>query len=208
VLDLGCGTGVVTIAAAARGFRVVGVDHSPEMLEIARRKVDDAGLADRVELEAGEADRLRFGAGEFDGVLCQGLLHHLPELGPCLDEVDRALKPGGFLYVSEPTRDATPLKRALLRLWRRPQAPEDESPRPSSWGTSTGSASATASSTSPTCLACTDTCRTPPGSSSRMRFPARGDAGRATSSSSTGGRARAAEPAAGLTAGLRAYLLA
>jgi ubiquinone/menaquinone biosynthesis C-methylase UbiE len=131
VLDLGCGTGVVTLAAAERGFRVVGVDHSPEMIEIARRKVDAAGLAERVELEAGEADRLRFGDGEFDGVLCQGLLHHLPELGSCLDEVDRVLKPGGFLYISEPTRDATPLKRALLRTWRamrrpRPPAREDE----------------------------------------------------------------------------------
>ena len=131
MLDLGCGTGVVSLAAAARGLCVVGVDHSPEMLGIARRKVWAAGLADRVELEAGEADRLRFGDGEFDGVLCQGLLHHLPELGSCLDEVDRVLKPGGFLYISEPTRDATPLKRVLVRLWRavrrrRPPAGEDE----------------------------------------------------------------------------------
>jgi ubiquinone/menaquinone biosynthesis C-methylase UbiE len=131
VLDLGCGTGVVTLAAAARGFRVVGVDHSPEMLEIARRKVHAAGLADRVELEVGEVDHLRFGDDDFDGVLCQGLLHHLPELGSCLDEVDRVLEPGGFLYISEPTRDATPLKRALVRMWRavprrRPPTPEDE----------------------------------------------------------------------------------
>jgi ubiquinone/menaquinone biosynthesis C-methylase UbiE len=131
VLDLGCGTGVVALAAAARGFRVVGVDHSPEMLAIARRKLHTAGLANRVELEAGEVDRLRFGDGEFDGVLCQGLLHHLPELGSCLDEVDRVLKPGGFLYISEPTRDATPLKRALVLMWRavrrpRPPTREDE----------------------------------------------------------------------------------
>jgi ubiquinone/menaquinone biosynthesis C-methylase UbiE len=131
VLDLGCGTGVVALSAAARGFRVIGVDHSPEMLEIARRKVDAAGLAGRVELESGEADRLRFDDGEFDGVLCQGMLHHLPELGSCLDEVDRVLKPGGFLYLSEPTRDATPLKRALVRMWRavprlRAPAREDE----------------------------------------------------------------------------------
>jgi ubiquinone/menaquinone biosynthesis C-methylase UbiE len=118
VLDLGCGTGVVAVAAAARGFRVVGVDHSHEMLEIARRKAHAAGLADAVEFEVGEADRLRFGDVEFDGVTCQGLLHHLPELGSCLDEVRRVLKPGAFLYISEPTRDATPLKRGLIRAWR------------------------------------------------------------------------------------------
>ena len=133
VLDLGCGTGVVALAAAARGFRVVGVDHSPDMLEIARRKARDAGLADAVAFEVGEADHLRFGENEFDGVTCQGLLHHLPELGPCLAEASRVLKPGGFLYVSEPTRDATPLKRGLLGAWRarprrRPEAAADDEP--------------------------------------------------------------------------------
>jgi len=129
VLDIGCGTGVATIASAARGFQVVGVDHSPDMLAIATRKVADAGLSSRVELETGDVTRLRFGDKEFDGVTCQGLLHHLTELEACLTETRRVLTPGGFLYISEPTGDATPVKRALLWLWRlvRRRAPVVES---------------------------------------------------------------------------------
>ena len=117
MLDLGCGTGVVTLALARRGFDVVGVDHSPEMLALARRKLAEARLP--AELETGDVRALRFGDGEFDCVTIQGLLHHLEELGPCLREATRVLRPGGSLYVSEPMRDPTPAKRLLLAVWAR-----------------------------------------------------------------------------------------
>jgi ubiquinone/menaquinone biosynthesis C-methylase UbiE len=125
-LDLGCGTGVVALALARRGFDVVGVDHSPEMLELARRKLARAGLS--AELETGDVRSLRFGDGEFDCVTIQGLLHHLEELDPCLREATRVLRPGGFLYVSEPMREATPVKRLLLAVWslRRQQPREHD----------------------------------------------------------------------------------
>ena len=107
----------MTVALARRGFDVVGVDHSPEMLGLARRKLAEARLP--AELETGDVRALRFGDGEFDCVTIQGLLHHLEELGPCLREATRVLRPGGFLYVSEPMRDATPVKRLLLAVWAR-----------------------------------------------------------------------------------------
>ena len=125
-LDLGCGTGVVTVLLARRGLEVVGVDHSREMLELGRRKLVAEGLD--ATLETGDVRALRFGDGEFDCVTIQGLLHHLEELEPCLREATRVLGPGGFLYVSEPMRDATPVKRLLLGVWsrlprrRRPEA--------------------------------------------------------------------------------------
>jgi ubiquinone/menaquinone biosynthesis C-methylase UbiE len=128
-LDLGCGTGVVALALARRGFDVVGVDHSPEMLEHARRKLAAEGLP--VELETGDVRSLRFGDGEFDCVTIQGLLHHLEEIDPCLREATRVLQPGGFLYVSEPMREATPVKRFLLAVWslrrRKPREHDVES---------------------------------------------------------------------------------
>jgi SAM-dependent methyltransferase len=95
----------------------VGVDHSPEMLEIGRRKLAKAGL--EATLETGDVRALRFADGEFDCVTIQGLLHHLEELAPCLREATRVLRPGGLLYVSEPMRDATPVKRLLLGVWSR-----------------------------------------------------------------------------------------
>jgi 2-polyprenyl-3-methyl-5-hydroxy-6-metoxy-1,4-benzoquinol methylase len=110
----------VTLALARRGFEVVGVDHSAEMLDIARRKLAEAGLS--ATLETGDVRALRFGDGEFDCVTIQGLLHHLEELGPCLGEAVRVLRSQGFLYISEPMRDATPVKRVLLAVWsRRPR---------------------------------------------------------------------------------------
>jgi len=119
-LDLGCGTGVVSLALAQRGFDVVGVDHSPEMLELARQKFAAAGA--NATLETGDVRALRFADGEFDLVTIQGLLHHLEELDGCLGEMARVLRGGGLFYISEPTRDETPLRRALRLVWsKRPR---------------------------------------------------------------------------------------
>ena len=57
VLDIGCGTGNVSLACAERGANVVGIDINAEMLEIARQKAKAAGLEERVEfLEVGVAE--------------------------------------------------------------------------------------------------------------------------------------------------------
>lgn len=118
LLDVGCGTAVVALAAASRGLTVVGVDHTPEMLEIARRKAADLGLADRVSLEVGDANSLPYPDASFDVVTCQRVLHHLPQLRPCLSEIARVLKPGGSFYISDCCRDVAPVKRALIDLKR------------------------------------------------------------------------------------------
>jgi len=117
-LDLGCGTGIVSLALARRGLDVVGVDHSPEMLAVAVRKAGEEGLARRCSFETADVRALRFADGEFDCVTCQGLLHHLEDLGPCLGELARVLRPGGVFYISEPSRDETPVKRLLRLAWR------------------------------------------------------------------------------------------
>jgi ubiquinone/menaquinone biosynthesis C-methylase UbiE len=132
-LDLGCGTGVVSIALAQRGFDVLGVDHSKDMLAIAEQKLGAADLRGTCRFVVADVRDLAVGDGEFACVTCQGLLHHLDDLEPCLHELARALRPGGFFYISEPCRDATPLTRALRTLWRlRPvwrQPSESEKPQ-------------------------------------------------------------------------------
>jgi len=50
VLDLGCGTGALTLRAAQRDGRVKGMDVNPQMLEIAQRRAEDARLAQNIEL--------------------------------------------------------------------------------------------------------------------------------------------------------------
>lgn len=109
---------MVTVALARRGFRVIGVDHSPEMLERARAKVDEAGLSDRVELRREDVTRARLPDAAADVVTCQGVLHHLPEMRPCVDAIARTLRPGGSFYISEPCEEATPVGRAIAAFVR------------------------------------------------------------------------------------------
>ncbi|MGZ8469530.1 MAG: magnesium protoporphyrin IX methyltransferase [Gemmatirosa sp.] len=73
VLDAGCGTGAVSVALAARGAHVVGVDLSPTLVALARRRTP-SGLAGRVELHAG--DMLDASLGAFDHVVAMDSLIH------------------------------------------------------------------------------------------------------------------------------------
>jgi SAM-dependent methyltransferase len=136
-VDLGCGTGVVSMALAERGFRVTGVDHSPEMLGLARGKVEAAGLGKRVDLREGSVLDPGIPPGSADVVTCQGLLHHLDDLDPCVDVIARTLRPGGSFYISEPTAEPAPPGRVVaaaielakrvrraLRRGGRPDPPE------------------------------------------------------------------------------------
>jgi ubiquinone/menaquinone biosynthesis C-methylase UbiE len=98
VLDIGCGTGTLAIAAQQRvgsGGKVYGIDASPEMLARAGRKASKAGA--EVVFKNGIAEALPFPDGQFDAVLSTVMLHHLGRKGrqQCAREVRRVLKPGG-----------------------------------------------------------------------------------------------------------------
>jgi demethylmenaquinone methyltransferase/2-methoxy-6-polyprenyl-1,4-benzoquinol methylase/phosphoethanolamine N-methyltransferase len=103
VLDVGCGTGSLAIALKAKvgaSGEVRGIDASPEMIELARRKATKQGA--EVDFRTALIESLPFGDGEFDAVLSSFMLHHLPEdvKRKGLAEVRRVLKPGGrFLAV-------------------------------------------------------------------------------------------------------------
>ncbi len=103
VLDVGCGTGALAIAAKAQvgsGGLVFGVDPSPEMLARARRKAAKAGVD--VRFETATLQGLPVPDASFDAVLSSLMLHHLSEEGRRrgIREIRRVLKPGGtFLAV-------------------------------------------------------------------------------------------------------------
>ncbi len=101
LLDVGCGTGAMALAAAERwpSVAVNGVDASTGMLAIARRELEAhrGPVRDRVRYEQGFADRLPFGDGTFDVVLSAFVLQLVPSVPRALREMRRVLRPGGRL---------------------------------------------------------------------------------------------------------------
>lgn len=88
ILDLGCGTGVLTAAIADQGAEVFGIDRSPEMVEQAKSKFPGLQFA------VADATQLSFN-GEFDAVFSNAVLHWIPEAEKVIEGVARALKPRG-----------------------------------------------------------------------------------------------------------------
>jgi len=102
-LALGCGTGRVLIPLAATGCRVVGVDHSPALLEIARRKAEQAQVSARVTLVQADLCSFALAANDFDFAYCvSNTLMHLTtqdEQLAALRSAHRHLRAGGRLLV-------------------------------------------------------------------------------------------------------------
>jgi ubiquinone/menaquinone biosynthesis C-methylase UbiE len=101
VLDIGCGTGSLTllIKRLHPEVEVVGLDPDRKALAIAKRKADRAGLA--IQLERGFSDPLAYRDACFDRVFSSLMFHHLtqPEKLATLREVRRVLAPGGSLHL-------------------------------------------------------------------------------------------------------------
>ncbi len=98
VLDVGCGTGSLAIAAKRHvgpTGTVYGIDASTEMLARAEKKAGRAGV--EVVLKNAMAQALPFPDAQFDAVLSTVMLHHLPRKArqQCAAEMRRVLKPGG-----------------------------------------------------------------------------------------------------------------
>jgi SAM-dependent methyltransferase len=101
VLEIGCGTGNLLLAAKQRhpGAEVVGLDPDPPALRRAARKAARSGLT--VQLDRGYADELPYQDASIDRVLSAFMLHHLPprEKQAALHEIRRVLTPGGSLHL-------------------------------------------------------------------------------------------------------------
>ena len=97
VLDIACGTGLVSEALVRRwDCRVVGLDQSAAMLGRARAKLaEDPRLAARIAYVEGEAENLPFADGEFDHLTFTYLLRYVDDPAATLRELARVVKPGG-----------------------------------------------------------------------------------------------------------------
>jgi ubiquinone/menaquinone biosynthesis C-methylase UbiE len=93
VLDIGTGTGFIALLMATMGHRVIGLDLSPGMIEVARTKAEGAGLS--VDFRVGEAESLPFADGSYDVVICRHVLWTLTEPVRAVREWARVTRPGG-----------------------------------------------------------------------------------------------------------------
>ena len=102
-LDVGTGTGSLPVKLAQRmpGLRVVGVDRSRGMLSQARARARAADLSRRVSFKLANGRRLPFADGSFDLVVCNSVLHHIPDPAPVLDEISRVLRRGGACFIRD-----------------------------------------------------------------------------------------------------------
>lgn len=119
-LDVGTGTGDLAIAAikaAGPGTRMIGVDFTPEMLELGRPKLQRLGLADRIELRVGDGQGLNFDDNTFDGVCSAFVMRNLADLPAGLREQFRVLKPGGRMVCLEITHPPGALFGAAFHLY-------------------------------------------------------------------------------------------
>jgi ubiquinone/menaquinone biosynthesis C-methylase UbiE len=96
-LDLGSGTGFLSLELASRGHRVTGVDFAPAMIALAERKAAERGLS--VRFEQADAEQLPFAPASFDLAISRHVLWTLPHPEAAIDEWIRVLRPGGRLVV-------------------------------------------------------------------------------------------------------------
>jgi ArsR family transcriptional regulator len=111
--DLGCGTGQITRLLAPFVKRVIGVDGSPAMLEIARTRVPAA-----VALRAGQLESLPIADGELDVALLFLVLHYVVDPALVLREAARCLKPGGrVLIVDMMPHERADMHETMGHVW-------------------------------------------------------------------------------------------
>ncbi|MFD4738143.1 class I SAM-dependent methyltransferase [Streptomyces virginiae] len=101
VLDVGCGTGSLSLLLAEAGHRVTGVDLAPRMVERAEAKLAAAGLAGRGRFLVGDAADPPTGQERYDVLLCRHLVWTLPDPGAALRAWVARLGPGGRLVLVE-----------------------------------------------------------------------------------------------------------
>ena len=101
VLELGCGTGWLSVILCKLGAEVDGIDVSPRLVEIARERAKVNGIEGQVRFEVMSAHELSYPGETFDRVYGLSLLHHV-NVDQCVAQVNRVLKPGGKAVFSEP----------------------------------------------------------------------------------------------------------
>ncbi len=126
VLEPGPGMGFFTLELArlvGPGGKVVAVDVQPRMLSALRRRAEQAGLLDRIDIRQGSADGMGVAdlEGRVDFVLAFAVVHELPHAARFFAEALAALAPGGRLLLAEPASHV-PARDFAATLWAAEQS--------------------------------------------------------------------------------------
>ncbi len=142
VLDVGCGCGTTTLAlaqAVGETGHATAVDLSRPMLEHARRRAQEAGLAKRIDWHCGDAQVLDLGAGRHDLVFSRFGVMFFENPEAAFRNLARATRPGGRIcFLCWQSREANPWltvpARAAAALLEFPSPPDPEAPGPFAFG--------------------------------------------------------------------------
>lgn len=113
VLEVAVGTGL-NLEHYPDEVALTGIDLSPAMLELARRRARDLGRA--VDLRCGDAEALEFPDASFDSVVCTLSLCAIPDHRRAVAEMVRVLRPGGTLLLADHVAAPHPALRAVQRI--------------------------------------------------------------------------------------------
>jgi ArsR family transcriptional regulator len=113
VLEIGIGTGGLLAELAKRAGKVIGVDHSPAMLEEARKRLADAGI-EGIEMRLGEMSHLPLSDASVGCVVANMVLHHAADPSAVLSEAGRVLVTGGMLIIADLARHEREAAREQL----------------------------------------------------------------------------------------------
>lgn len=110
VIDVGCGPGVLSILAARKGLRVIGLDFSYEMVAFARRKAQELGV-ESCSFLVGDSQELPFRTGSVDGILNYANLSHINDPERCLADMARVASPDGRVIIQSVNHFCLPILR-------------------------------------------------------------------------------------------------
>ena len=117
VVEIGVGTGALLTELAAKASRVIGVDHSPAMLEEARRRVTEHSVSG-IELRLGEMTHLPLPDASASCALLNMVLHHAADPPAVLTEIRRVLAPDGMLLIADLARhEREAVREQLADQW-------------------------------------------------------------------------------------------
>ncbi len=119
VLEVGCGTGTLTLAAkkqAGPSGKVYGIDIIPGMIEASQRKAEQAG--EEISFRSGSMDDIPFPDNQFDVVMCSFMIFHMSDMvrQKGIAEAQRVLRPQGRLLIMDLALPPQGLPRAIARM--------------------------------------------------------------------------------------------